>query len=267
TQYKNTVETNEFLGKEVITQHLARFLNRAPAYVRGRINDKTTLRTAEIWRERNPQTLDEIRRFYSEATEYLFDLAQWNASETFKKIINYLPRVEGLKVLDFGGGLGSLSLLLDKRGANVDYLDLPGLVTEFAKFRSNGRVNFIDSLEDSSEAYDLIIAIDVFEHLPDLPEQLKTIAKALKSDGILFFNNNFGQLEHHPQHIDWSQKWPGLLARAGLTEEIPGKTAKKTQARAEVLKPNINTAPYWDQIWATEGRDTWRRYPGTFERI
>lgn len=267
TQYENTAEANEFLGREVITQDLARFLNRAPAYVRGRINDKAALRTAEIWRERNPQTLDEIRRFYSETTEYLFDLANWNASNPFKEVINYLPQVEGLKVLDFGGGIGSLALLLHKRGADVDYLDLPGLVTEFAKFRSNGRVNFIDSLEDNSEAYDLIIAIDVFEHLPDLPEQLKTLAKTLKPDGFLFFHNNFAQVELYPNHIDWSQKWSGLLARAGLTEEIPGKTAKRREPGVVTLTGNINTAPYWDQIWAKEGHDTWRRYPGTFERI
>jgi len=266
TQYKNTAEANEFLGKETITQDLAKFLDRAPAYVRGRINDKAALRTAEIWRERNPQTLDEIRRFYSETTEYLFDLAHWNASNTFKEVINYLPRVDGLKVLDFGAGTGGLALLLHKRGADVDYLDLPGLVTEFAKFRSNGRVNFIDSLEGNSEAYDLIIAIDVFDHLPDLPEQLKMIAQALKPDGILFFHNNFGQLELHPQHIDWSQKWPGLLARAGLREEIPGKTAKRREPGVATLTGNINTAAYWDQIWAKEGQDTWRQYPLTFRK-
>lgn len=267
TQYKNTAEANEFLGKETITQDLAKFLNRAPAYVRGRINDKAALRTAEIWRERNPDTLEEVRRFYSETAEYLFELAHWNASNTFKEVINYLPQVDGLKVLDFGGGIGSLALLLHKRGANVDYLDLPGLVTEFAKFRSNGRVNFIDSLEDNSEAYDLIIAIDVFEHLPDLPEQLIMIAKALKYDGILFFHNNFGQLELHPQHTDWSQKWPGLLARAGLREEIPGKAAKRREPGVVTLTGNINTVAYWDQIWAKEGQDTWRKYPLTFRKI
>ena len=267
TQYKNTAEANEFLGKEVITQDLARFLNRAPAYVRGRINDKAALRTAEIWQERNPDTLEEVRRFYSETTEYLFDLANWNASNTFKEVINYLPQVEGLKVLDFGGGTGGLALLLHKRGADVDYLDLPGLVTEFAKFRSNGRVNFIDSLEDNSGAYDLIIAIDLFEHLPDLPEQLKTIAKALKPDGILFFHNNFGQLDLFPQHIDWRQKWPGLLARAGLREEIPGKTAKRREPGVVTLTGNINTAAYWDRIWANEGANTWRQYPLTFRKI
>ena len=267
TQYKNTLEVNEFLGKEVVTQELARFLNRAPAYVRGRINDKAALRTAEIWRERNPQTLDEIRRFYSETTEYLFDLAHWNASNSFKEVINYLPQVDGLKVLDFGGGIGSLALLLHKRGADVDYLDLPGLFTEFAKFRSNGRINFIDSLEDKSEAYDLIAAIDVFEHLPDLLEQLNMLAQALKPDGILFFHNNFGQLDLYPQHIDWSQKWPGLLARAGLREEIPGKTAKRREPGVVTLTGNINTAAYWDRIWANEGANTWRQYPLTFKKI
>jgi len=267
TQYKNTAEANEFLGKETITQDLAKFLDRVPAYVRGRINDKAALRTAEIWRERNPDTLEEVRRFYSETTEYLFDLANWNASNTFKEVINYLPQVEGLKVLDFGGGIGSLSLLLHKRGADVDYLDLPGLVTEFAKFRSNGRINFIDSLADKSESYDLIVAIDVFEHLPDLPEQLIMIAKALKPDGILFFNNNFGQLELHPQHTDWGQKWPGLLARVALREEIPGKTAKRREPGVVTLTGNINTAAYWDRIWSIEGQNTWRQYPLTFRKI
>ena len=267
TQYKNTAEANEFLGKEVITQDLAKFLDRAPAYVRDRISNKAALRTAEIWQERNPDTLEEVRRFYSETTEYLFDLANWNASNTFKEVINYLPQVDGLKVLDFGGGTGGLALLLHKRGANVDYLDLPGLVTEFAKFRSNGRINFIDSLADKSEVYDLILAISVFEHLPDLPEQLKLIAQALKRDGILFFQNNFGQLELHPQHIDWRQKWPDLLARAGLREEIPGKTAKRREPGVVTLTGNINTAAYWDRIWANEGANTWRKYPLTFRKI
>ena len=151
----------------------------------------------------------------------------WNASTTLKVIINCLPNVKGLKVLDFGGGIGSLALLLEKRGADVDYLDLPGIVSDFAQFRSNGRINFIDSLEDKSGVYDLIVAIDTLEHLPDLPEQLKHIGKALKPGGILFYHANFGQQEFYPQHIDWSQEWPELLAGAGLTEEISGKTARR----------------------------------------
>jgi len=267
TQYQNTTEANEFLGEEPIAHDLAKFLHKTPAYIKRKMRDNPVLETAERWREKSPQTLDEIRQFYCVTPEYLFELAQWNASNPFKQIINYLPKVGGLKVLDFGGGIGSLALLLHKRGADVDYLDLPGLVTEFAKSRSNGRINFIDSLADKRESYDLIVAIDVFEHLPDLPEQLIMIAKALKPDGILFFHNNFGQPVLHPQHINWSQKWPGLLARAGLREEIPSKTAKRREPGVVTLTGNINTAAYWDRIWAKEGQDTWRKYPLTFRKI
>ena len=227
TQYQNTTEANEFLGEEPIAHDLAKFLHKTPAYIKGKMRDSPVLETAKRWRKKSPETLDEVRQFYSETTEYLFELAQWNASDTFKQIINYLPTVKGLKVLDFGGGIGSLSLLLHKRGADVDYLDLPGIVSDFAQFRSNGRISFIESLSDKREIYDLIAAIDVFEHLPDLPEQLSMLAQALKPDGVLFFHNNFGQLALFPQHIDWSKEWPELLAGAGLTEEISGKTARR----------------------------------------
>lgn len=266
-QYKNTAEANEFLGEEAIARDLAGFLHKTPAHIKRRMRDNPVLESARRWRERNPQTPDEIRRYYSETTEYLIDLGRWNATETFKLIINHLPDVQGLKVLDFGGGTGSLALLLHKRGADVDYLDLPGVISDFARFRSDGRLNFIDSLLDKSQTYDLIVAIDVFEHLPDLPEQMTMIAEALKPDGTLFFSNNFGQLDLFPQHIDWSKRWPELLAAAGLREEIPGKTAVKTSKEAVDLRPNINTAPYWDQIWAREGIGTWRKYPNTFQKI
>ena len=227
TQYQNTTEANEFLGQEPLTRDLAKFLQKSPAYVKRKLRDSPVLETAKRWREKSPETLDEVRQFYCETAEYLFEMTQWNASDTFKQIINYLPSVEGLKVLDFGGGIGSLSLLLNKRGADVDYLDLPGLISDFARFRSNGRISFIESLSDKREIYDLIAAIDVFEHLPDLPEQLSMLAQALKSDGVLFFHNNFGQLDLFPQHIDWRQKWPDLLADAGFREEVPGITATK----------------------------------------
>jgi len=227
TQYKNTAEANEFLGEGSITHDLARFLHKPPGYIKRKMRDNPVLETAKRWREKSPKTLDEVRQFYCVTPEYLFELAQWNASDTFKQIINYLPKVEGLKVLDFGGGIGSLSLLLHKRGADVDYLDLPGIVSDFARFRGNGRISFIDSLSDKREIYDLIVAIDVFEHLPDLPEQLTMLAQALKPDGVLFFHNNFGQLDLFPQHIDWRQKWPDLLANAGFKEEVPGVTATK----------------------------------------
>ncbi|GAI66965.1 unnamed protein product, partial [marine sediment metagenome] len=103
TQYQNTAEANEFLGEEPIARDLAKFLHKTPAYIKRKMRDNPVLETAKIWREKSPKTLDEVRQFYCVTTEYLFELAQWNALDTFKQIINYLPPVKGLKVLDFGG--------------------------------------------------------------------------------------------------------------------------------------------------------------------
>lgn len=43
--------------------------------------------------------------------------------------------------------------------------------------------------------------------------------------------------------------------------------AEVVQEEAVAVGPNINTRPYWDEIWAMEGAGTWRRYPLTFEKI
>uniref|UniRef100_A0A6M3L5V0 Putative methyltransferase n=1 Tax=viral metagenome TaxID=1070528 RepID=A0A6M3L5V0_9ZZZZ len=32
-------------------------------------------------------------------------------------------------------------------------------------------------------------------------------------------------------------------------------------------KPDVNTSSYWDEVWAREGTDTWRKYPLTFQKV
>jgi SAM-dependent methyltransferase len=32
-------------------------------------------------------------------------------------------------------------------------------------------------------------------------------------------------------------------------------------------QPDVNTSSYWDEVWAREGKDTWRKYPLTFQKI
>lgn len=260
-------EVNHYLDDGLV-EDLAAYVSLTTDEVRERMANSPNLAVAEKWRQANPQTPEEVVSFYRSCQEYLFDLAMWNASDPFRGLVGMLPDVSGKRVLDFGAGLGSLSMLLQSRGARVDYLDLPGLPSEFAQFRAKRlglyhKMGWLNSLDATRRRYDLVIAIDVFEHLADLPTELKRIARALKPGGLLFFHNNFGQQELHPMHIDWSREWPRLLAEAGLVEEIPGKTA----TIAAAPKPNINTAPYWDQIWARERLDTWRQYPETFQKI
>ncbi|GAI93114.1 unnamed protein product, partial [marine sediment metagenome] len=68
TQYQNTAESNEFLGEEPIAHDLAKFLHKTPAYIKRKMRDSPVLESAKRWQEKNPQTLDEVRQYYSETT-------------------------------------------------------------------------------------------------------------------------------------------------------------------------------------------------------
>lgn len=228
--YSRLREVNQYLDDGLV-EDLAAYASLTTDEVRARMSNSPNLVVADKWKQLNPQTPEEINNFYSSCQEYLFDLAMWNASDTFRSFIGMLPDVSGERILDFGAGLGSLSLLLQNWGARVDYLGLPGFPFEFARFRAKRlgvfhKMGWLHSLDATRRRYDLVIAIDVFEHLVDLPTELKRISRALKPGGLLFYHNNFGQQEFYPMHIDWSQDWPNLLRQAGLVEETPSIARK-----------------------------------------
>jgi SAM-dependent methyltransferase len=90
---------------------------------------------------------------------------------------------EGKRILDFGGGLGTMAEALRKRGADVfivepfgvDYLRASG----FAAFRT---------LEDlpPAQTFDGITCLEVVEHLPDPVITLRHLSARLAPGGWLF---------------------------------------------------------------------------------
>ncbi len=231
-QYPVLEEMQKHLG-DGLEEDLAEYTELDKEAVKARLANTPHLVVAQKWREAAPRTPEEVRAFYSSTEEYLFDLAAWNASDSFRYLVGILPDTKGKRVLDFGAGLGSLSFLLQGRGAAVDYLELPGILYDFACFRAMkldvlDKLGWLRSLDDARERYDVAIAIDVLEHLVDLPAELTRISRALRPGGVLFFHNNFGQQEAYPMHVDWGPKWPAILSQAGLVQETPN-TARKVR--------------------------------------
>ena len=80
--------------------------------------------------------------------------------------------------MGFGGGLGLFCEIVRELGKEITYVDIPGKVSDFARWRfykNNIPVNFIivnpkDRLKLSDE-YDIIFSDAVIEHLTD-PEQV-----------------------------------------------------------------------------------------------
>lgn len=137
--------------------------------------------------------------YYRNTDQYLYELSMWEAQKDkqreFKKIYLFCKKFNIKKILDFGGGIGGLSIYLNNCGLSCDYLDIPGKTYDFAKRRFNRRkieLKLISAFENTMPSnYDAVIAYDVFEHIFDLAGAIKKINVCLITGGYLISKSTF----------------------------------------------------------------------------
>jgi len=177
---------------------------------------------AKAWIEQDPKTPRDVERFYSRNGEiYILDLAEFNLMpEYWCDAAEMLVRKQ--KVIDFGGGIGSLAILLKDMGNIVTMVELPGAHRDFAAWRFARRALDIpikDSL-DGLRDFDTLISTDVIEHIhPDAyPELAKKIASALKPDGVARIRARWTPEGRHlwPMHFDAPAAWEAAMVDAGF---------------------------------------------------
>jgi len=165
---------------------------------------------ADKWNGEIPKTAEEVTDFYKEASEYLIDLAQFNLRGDYFRRCDAASSLAG-RVADFGGGIGTLCLMLSRVGREIFYVDLPSPQRKFAEFRfkkHRATIQTTDSLSNLSELNG-ITAIDVIEHIhPDkIGEVVQQMYGALVEDGVVItvsdFNTNKGA---HPMHYVENQR-------------------------------------------------------------
>jgi len=108
-------------------------------------------------------------------------------------------------VLEYGGGVGNISYYMAKEGYKTEYLELSALQKDFLRFRIYKHnipiriINVWQSLDKNH--YDAILALDIFEHIPNANEILKDqLAPALKKNGILIDFSLFKKSDKDPMH-------------------------------------------------------------------
>ena len=150
---------------------------------------------------------------------YLYELIGWNAGKMYQEIVAPLRSVQGARVLVIGAGLGSEAEILAEHN-RVDVFELPGVLKEFCEFRLGGSVRFLDGDKlvdigrtNGFHAYDLIVAIDVIEHIPleQIDGALEFIAWALQKGGVLYCHNNFTEptpfaYDHTVKFAEWCER-------------------------------------------------------------
>lgn len=121
---------------------------------------------------------------------------------------DFLPKNRNVKILDLGCGTGQFLYFLEKQGYKNYYgIDISKQQIQFCKNKITERVEVADIFEflkDKKNNFDIIVANDVFEHLPKnrLIEFSKLIHISLKNNGILLIkvpnmSNPFGLMNRY----------------------------------------------------------------------
>lgn len=115
------------------------------------------------------------------------------------KLLSYLPDIKDKTILDIGCGRGDISLYLAKKAKKVVGIDYSKDAIELANEAKlsypatiQKKLSFLvmnaKKLKFPDNYFDIIINIDVFEHLyhEELTDSINQMSRVLKKDGILF---------------------------------------------------------------------------------
>lgn len=153
-----------------------------------------------------------VEQFYDESQATIYELMWWHTLSDDLSPLAYVVALEYAKrhrcqsCLDFGAGVGSGVILFARHGFDVAAADIASPLRNFCRWRLARRglaaTEFaLQSGRLPRERFDMITAMDVFEHLADPVETVEHLWDALRPGGFLFARFGCEPDEDHPMHI------------------------------------------------------------------
>lgn len=134
----------------------------------------------------------------SEDKDYKFSYYQARCNNRYdltkyKLVMSWLPDKQNLRVLNAGCGSGDMNLLLcQNQSWQVDAIDVDEEAIRLSQeLKVEHNISNLKLLHTSieectpEEEYDIIVSIDVLEHIEDERSAIKTLYKMLKPNGII----------------------------------------------------------------------------------
>lgn len=157
----------------------------------------------------NPQS---VERFYNQSEAMLFELIWWHSLTEDLSPLAYVVALHFAEehscrdCLDFGSGVGSGGLLFARHALTVTLADISSPALAFSRWRFHKRgleATHLDLKQTSlpHAAYDLVVAMDVFEHLVEPVRAVETLWRALRPGGFLFGRFQAEADDDRPHHI------------------------------------------------------------------
>ena len=115
-----------------------------------------------------------------------------NIKKNFKIKKDKVNSLEGLKILDIGCGGGLISEPMTRLGAKVTGVDASEKNINIAKMHSKEsglNINYINASPEKLkdfESYDVILNLEIVEHVDNVDLYIKSCRKLLKKNGLMF---------------------------------------------------------------------------------
>ena len=128
-----------------------------------------------------------LHKFNPIRQEYLVD----KIKNHFSILPNGSYPFKNLTLLDVGCGGGLIAEPMTRLGAKVTGIDASEKNINVAKFHAeqmNLKINYLCATpEKLNEQFDVILCLEIIEHVADVDLFIKSCAKLLKKDGVIFF--------------------------------------------------------------------------------
>jgi 2-polyprenyl-3-methyl-5-hydroxy-6-metoxy-1,4-benzoquinol methylase len=156
--------------------------------------------SVEEWRAAGGDSPEGLSRFYDSVQSWSFDLLWYAYLQTAGYgypmsviVADWLgPPRPGARMLDLGSGVGVTAQLFAALGYQVTLADVSTPLLDFARRRLARRSIAADHVHLPADlpegAFDLVTAVDVMVHIPDVAATARQLHAALRPGGLLVTN-------------------------------------------------------------------------------
>jgi 2-polyprenyl-3-methyl-5-hydroxy-6-metoxy-1,4-benzoquinol methylase len=155
----------------------------------------------------------DVVAYYDSADDLIEELMWWHALHDDTSPLAYAVALDFARankcrhLLDFGSGVGVSAVLFHKDVETVTLADVSSTLLDFCRWRLRQRgikADFVDLKTGSlpENRFDIVTAMDVFEHLEDPSDAIASLDRALKPGGFIFGRFAADPADaDRPQHI------------------------------------------------------------------
>ena len=135
-------------------------------------------------------------------------------------VTDIVPGHDAARVLDAGCALGLLVEALRARGIAADGLDISEYAISQVQGSARGHCRVASLTDDLPERYDLIVCIEVLEHMPPADAHAALLNLCRHADDVLFSSSpyDFGEATH--VNVRPPEEWTELFAREGFLRDL-----------------------------------------------